>query len=167
MLYEVITDCMKKNELDIQECVGVVSANADSWARNFDKIFHSNAIDRKTSCVATSTQIQGYVGTDVKNHERYFVYGCWWKSPTEMRFYLDGKYVYSMTPSKDFDMPAWYQMAIETYDWNPVPDDGGMVAAGTLEERTTKYDWVRTWKLEDVSDTSTKGIDDQLNNQIV
>ncbi len=45
-------------------------------------------------------------------------------------------------------MPAYIQMAIETYDWNPIPDDGGLVEHGTREERTTQYDWVRTWKLE-------------------
>jgi len=36
-------------------------------------------------------------------------------------------------------------LVVETYDWNPVPADGGMT--GTEAERTTSYDWVRTWEL--------------------
>ncbi len=36
---------------------------------------------------------------------------------------------------------------METYDWKPVPADGGMT--GSFEDRITSYDWVRTWKLED------------------
>ena len=60
----------------------------------------------------------------------------------------DGKYAYSIHPEIAWDVPAHIQMAIETYDWNPIPDDGGLVEHGTREERTTQYDWVRTWKLE-------------------
>jgi len=37
------------------------------------------------------------------------------------------------------------KLVTETYDWNPVPSDGGMT--GSKEDRTTYYDWVRTWKL--------------------
>lgn len=143
------SNCNTKLELDIQECVGRTTSLTDSWASNWDQIYHSNAIHRTTSCVPTPVQKQGSIPTNVKNHERYFVYGCWWKSPTELRFYLDGQYVYSITPSTNFNVEAWLQMAIETYDWNPVPAGGGKVASGTWAERTTQYDWIRTWKLED------------------
>lgn len=135
----------KRLELDIQECVGVVSDDAEKWAHNFDNIFHSNMIQRRTSR-NKKVQIQGAVETPTKNHERFYVYGCWWKSPEEVHFFLDGKYVYSITPNVPFDEPSHLQMAIETYDWNPVPKDGGMVASGTEEQRTTSYDWIRVWK---------------------
>ena len=49
-----------------------------------------------------------------------FVYGCWWKSPTEILFYLDGEYTYTITPTTDFDLEGHITMAIETYDWNPI-----------------------------------------------
>jgi hypothetical protein len=39
-------------------------------------------------------------------------------------------------------------MAIETYDWNPIPPDGGFVESGTKDQRTTQYEWVRVWRLE-------------------
>lgn len=76
------------------------------------------------------------------------MYGAWWKSVDEIQFFLNGKYAYSIHPEIAWDVPAYIQMAIETYDWNPIPDDGGLVEHGTRDERTTQYDWVRTWKLE-------------------
>lgn len=146
------SNCNTKHELDIQENVGVVSAGAASWATNYANIFHSNAIHRTTSCKPTPTQIQGRVLlNNEKNSDRYFVYAAWWKSPTEVRFYLDGEYKYTINPSTAFNVPMWLQMAIETYDWNPVPSNGGMVASGNATQRTTSYEWVRTWKLDDAS----------------
>lgn len=138
----------KKLELDIQECVGVTSELTDKWAKEWDQIFHSNTIHRKNQYNPKPIQIQGSVKTETKNHERFYVYAAWWKSSEEIRFYLDGKYVYSLTPPAVWDVPAFIQMAIETYDWNPVPADGGMVKKGNQEQRTTYYDWVRVWKTQ-------------------
>ncbi|WP_440875087.1 glycosyl hydrolase [Thalassotalea sp. PLHSN55] len=142
------SNCKTKHELDIQENVGRVSPNAEKWAQNFDHIFHSNAFHRVTSC-QKRIQKENSIDLDEKNSDRYFVYGAWWKSSTEVRFYLDGKYAYSITPPTEFNVPMWIQMAIETYDWNPVPKDGGLIASGTWQQRTTQYDWVRVWQLED------------------
>lgn len=140
------SDGEKKLELDIQETVGRTTEKTASWAKKWDQIFHSNMIHRVNKNNPEPTQIQGEYVTETKNWERYYVYGAWWKSPTEVRFYLDGKYVYSITPSIEFDVPSYLQMAIETYDWNPIPDDGGLVESGTKEQRTTKYDWIRVWQ---------------------
>lgn len=138
----------RRLELDIQECVGRTSDKTAGWAKNWNQIFHSNMIRRETKEQPQKEQLQGSVATETKNSERYYVYGAWWKSPREVRFYLDGEYKYSIKPNVDWNVPSYYQMAIETYDWNPVPDDGGLVASGTWEERTTKYDWIRTWQLQ-------------------
>lgn len=140
-------DTVKKLELDIQECVGKTTERTEAWAGNWDRIFHSNAIHRRNRYNPESKKLQAYLDLEEKNRSRYFVYGAWWKSPKEIRFYLDGKYIYSIHPEVAWDVPAFLHMAIETYDWNPVPEGGGMVASGTVEERTTKYDWIRTWKL--------------------
>ncbi|AWW33061.1 glycosyl hydrolase [Echinicola strongylocentroti] len=141
-------DCHKKLELDIQECVGVVSPDADQWATGWDRIFHSNCIHRQTTCV-DKLQLQNSVKPFTENHQRYFVYAAWWKSKDEIQFFLDGKYVYSIHPEVDWDMPAFLQMAIETYDWNPVPANGGAVASAPVSDRKTQYEWIRTWKLND------------------
>jgi beta-porphyranase len=63
-------------------------------------------------------------------------------------FHPDGEYAYSIHPSVEWDVSACIQLAIEAYDWNPIPDDGGLVESGNREERTTEYDWVRTWRME-------------------
>ena len=55
--------------------------------------------------------------------------------------------MYSLRPEKAWNAPSYLHMAIEKYDWNPIPEDGGMVADGSQKERTTRYDWIRTWKL--------------------
>lgn len=75
--------------------------------------------------------------------------GDWWKSPEEVRFHLDGEYVYSIKPKVARIVPAFVQMAGEIYDWNPIPGDGGLMETCTWQQRTTQLDWVRTWKLAD------------------
>lgn len=139
-------DCKKKLETDIQECVGVVSPNAEKWARGWDSIYHSNAIHRSTKCVE-KLQLQNATQLDVPNYSRYFIYAAWWKSPEEIQFFLDGEYQYSINPKVEWDNEAYIHMAIETYSWNPLPKNGGTVESGTWEERTTMYEWVRTWQL--------------------
>ncbi|MDC0584616.1 hypothetical protein OAO55_02685 [Bacteroidales bacterium] len=141
-------DCHKKQETDIQECVGRTTDSTDSWAKTWDKIYHSNSIHRPTKCVE-KLQLQGSVPLEKENYKKYYVYGMWWKSDKELMFFLDGKYVYTINPKIEWDMPAWIHMAIETYDWNPIPPDGGLVESGTWEQRTTQYQWVRTWKLKE------------------
>lgn len=137
----------KKLELDIQECVGRTTDKAEDWARDWDQIFHSNLIHRTNRFNKTRVQLQRHIATPTKNHERFYVYGAWWKSPNEIRFYLDGEYVYSIHPEVTWDVPSYIQMAVETYDWNPIPDGECLVESGTWEQRTTQYDWVRTWRL--------------------
>lgn len=137
----------QKLELDIQECVGTMSDRADSWAKDWDEIFHANMIQRESHLNPKAQRDQRGIKTPTKNHERFYVYACWWKSPDEALFFLDGEYKFTLKPTVTWDVPAYIQMAIETYDWNPVPADGGMVAKGTKEQRTTQYDWVRVWKL--------------------
>ncbi len=141
------TGCDKRvTELDIQECVGQVTGTAN-FAQNFDETIHSNTHSRQTDCPDTPTGSAGdnsEIGSKV--WADYHVYGVWWKSATEIEFYLDGKKVYTVVPKANFDLPMYLRMVVETYDWNPVPSDGGMT--GTEEERTTFYDWVRTWELK-------------------
>lgn len=139
----------KHLELDIQECVGLITDLTASWAKKWDRIFHSNLIHWAKPDKA---QIQKSVPTDALNSERFHVYGAWWKSSEEVQFFLDGKYVYSITPKVAWDVPAFIQMAVEVYTWNPVPPDGGLIETGTLEQRTTRYDWVHVWRLEPPED---------------
>ncbi len=142
---------IRKLELDIQECVGRTHSGTQPWANGWDAVYHSNTWRHNRTCdtgESESKQSPGKKDLDEKNHSRFFVYGCWWKSPTEILFYLDGKYTYSITPPTDFDLEGHITMAIETYDWNPI-DANNIFETASVEDRTTYYDWVRTWKLED------------------
>jgi hypothetical protein len=138
----------KKLELDIQECVGRTTDLSEEWSKKWDQIFHSNTIHRTNRYNKESVRWQAQKTTPTKNHERFYVYGAWWKSPREIVFFLDGQHAYTIRPEVDWDVPAFIQMAIETYDWNPIPPDGGFVESGTKDQRTTQYEWVRVWRLE-------------------
>ncbi|MGY6648372.1 family 16 glycosylhydrolase [Wenyingzhuangia sp. IMCC45574] len=144
------TGPQRKLELDIQECVGRVHDGTHSWAKKWNKSYHSNTWRHARSCdVDTAQNSPAKTDMDEENNSRYFVYGCWWKSPREILFYLDGKHVHSITnPPADFDIEGHITMAIETYDWNPI-DANNIFETASEEDRTTKYDWVRTWVLED------------------
>ncbi len=141
-------DCEKKLETDIQECVGRTTDLTEEWAKEWDKIFHSNAIHRKTECNPESVRDEDFILLKKENHKRYYVYGAWWKSPEEILFYLNGKYVYTLHPTVEWDMPAFIHTAIETYSWNPILKEGSMVENGSKNKRTTKYKWIRIWRLE-------------------
>jgi hypothetical protein len=141
------TGCdVRVTELDIQECVGEVTTNA-GWAQNFDESMHSNTHSRNVTCDTPVGSRGGSVSTGGKVYEDFHVYGAWWKSPSEVMFFLDGQHVYTVNPVADFDIEMYMKLVTETYDWNPVPAGGGM--NGNESERTTSYDWVRTWQLVD------------------
>ena len=87
-------DTKKKLELDIQECVGRTTEKTEEWGKHWYQIFHSNAIHRTNRHDSTKVQLQAQMKLETKNSDRYYVYGGWWKSPDEIRFYLDGQYAY-------------------------------------------------------------------------
>lgn len=140
--------CGDKTEIDITESVGRLTEETHKWAHQWDQIMHSNAIHRKTDC-NESKRDQGQMIPPTKNSERFYTYGFYWKSSTESMFYLDGEYVYTLTPPIPFDNDLILQFSIEAYDWNPIPKTGSLVATGTLEERTTLIDYIRVYKLEE------------------
>ena len=135
---------VRTTELDIQECVGRVTTSA-GWAQDHDESMHSNTHSRNVTCDTPEGSRGGDAPTSSKVYDSFHTYGAWWKSPTEVLFFLDGNFVYSVTPAADFDIEMYVKLVTETYNWNPVPADNGM--DGTEEERTTSYDWVRTWRL--------------------
>ncbi|TXE13882.1 family 16 glycosylhydrolase [Seonamhaeicola algicola] len=139
--------CDKRTtELDIQECVGEIVSDA-KWMIGFDQKMNSNTHSRNIpeGCdyEKGSNKSSGQIGGKV--YDDYHVYGVWWKSKDEVLFFLDGKLVNKVTPPADYNIAMHLRMVVETYDWNPVPTDGGMNYSA--EDRTTSYDWVRTWKM--------------------
>ncbi|NIJ46494.1 hypothetical protein FHR24_002982 [Wenyingzhuangia heitensis] len=137
----------RTTELDIQETVGRITDSTPDWAKDHDTGMYSNTHSRNKTCDETK---EGSEGAEVeyatKNWENYHIYAAWWKSSKEILFFLDGEYKNTVVPVENFDLPMYLRMVTETYDWSPVPADGGLT--GTKEERTTYYDWVRTWELQ-------------------
>ena len=170
MLYEVITmsstfwlinysnestDCQRRTtELDIQECIGYPATNAKTTQMGSNT--HSRGVP--TTCTQIASGSKGnHAETNGKVFDKYMTYAAWWKGPREILFYLDGEYKYTVNPVADFDIDMYIKMVCETYDWSPVPADGGMT--GTWEDRTTYYDWVRTYTSVPVDEPSSATAD--------
>lgn len=143
--------CGKVREIDITESVGRITGLTADWARDWDHIFHSNGWYTQPDCSETK-QTSNKINLPTKNHEQFYRYGFWWKSAGELLFYLNGEYTYSISLPDDSGRELYLQYDIETYDWNPLPADGGKVANGTLEERTTQLNYIHTFKLVDADD---------------
>ena len=141
--------CDKRTtELDIQESVGQITNDAE-WMKNFDQSMNSNTHSRNIPDGCDYEKGSNKSGALIggKVYDDFHVYGVWWKSKDEVLFFLDGKFLAQVTPPADYNIEMYLRMVVETYNWNPVPEDGGML--GTEEERTTTYNWVRSWKLVD------------------
>lgn len=138
----------RTTELDIQESIGQIT-NDQPFSLKFDNHMNSNTHSRhvKAGCNIPEGIEGAKAQIDGKVYDNFHIYGVWWKSKDEVLFFLDGKFHAKVKPAANFNIPMHLRMVVETYDWNPVPEDGGMT--GSIEDRTTYYDWVRSWKLVD------------------
>lgn len=136
-------------ELDVTENVGINTGGA-SWINNMITQMNSNTHSRnvKEGCNTPVGQNKGSTALGNKCWEDYHLYGVWWKNANEILFYLDNQYKYTIHPPADFDLDMYLRMVVETYDWNP-PRDGSDGMNDNWTNRTTFYDWVRSWKLVD------------------
>jgi beta-porphyranase len=143
-------DCDKRNiELDIQESVGQITGEDYNDLKKFLNYMNYNTHSRniEEGCDVTKEIIGGKALMNGTCYDDFHVFGAWWKSKDEILFYLDGKLIEKVKPVADFNLPMYLRMVVETYNWNPVPEDGGMNLSEA--ERTTTYNWVRSWKLVD------------------
>ncbi|AXT53267.1 T9SS C-terminal target domain-containing protein [Aquimarina sp. BL5] len=135
-------------ELDVTENVGA-NTGGKPWINQNMRTLNANTHSRRTSCNSTPTGIRGNkaeIGEFA--YQGYHTYGVWWKNEKELLFYLDGKFVFQITPAADFSLPMYLRMVVETYDWNP-PKAGQDGMNDSQANRTTYYDWVRSYKLVD------------------
>jgi len=135
-------------ELDITENVGI-NSGGQSWINRNIVTLNANTHSRGTSCNSTPTGSQGNK-SDIGEpaYAGYHTYGVWWKNARELLFYLDGRFVFRITPPANFNLPMYLRMVVETYNWNP-PRDGRDGMNDSFANRTTYYDWVRCYKLVD------------------
>ncbi len=133
-------------ELDIQECVGEVTGSQYRFGTHMISHTHHRISQAPAGCQPNASSHKA-IELSTKPYERYYVYGVWWKNKDQALFYLDGVYQYTVNLPSDFNIPMFLNMVTETYDWNPTPANGGMT--GSAADRTTSYQWVRSWQLED------------------
>ncbi|GAA4272992.1 RICIN domain-containing protein [Aquimarina gracilis] len=143
------SDCdVRVTELDITETVGV-NSNGANWVNTTINSMNSNTHSRGTTCNNTPVgQEGGKASLGEPSWKGYHTYGAWWKNKDEVLFYLDGKFVYKIKPPANFNLPMYLRLVTETYDWNP-PKAGQDGMNDSVDNRTTYYDWVRTYKLVD------------------
>jgi len=161
-------------ELDVTENVGVNSGDPSrDWVNqnivSINSNTHSRGVTGNPGCGIAETFVGGKTPIGEAASADYHIYGVWWKNATEMIFFLDGKQVHSVTPPADFDLGMYLRMVVETYDWNPpnptlidgLRQDG---LDNSLEDRTTYYDWTRSWRL---IDENTPVVDEEVGCHLV
>lgn len=140
-------DCpYEQLELDIVEAVGKQKKGFDfrNYMKSNSHIFHTDCSGQK---IVKSNGGQCEISPAA--NEDFHVYGCWWIDENTLKFYHNGKYKFTVNPSKHFrekpfNRPMYMHMVTETYNWETPP---------TVEElnddtiNTTYYDWVRSYKL--------------------
>jgi len=90
-------------------------------------------------------------------YQDYHVYGAFWKSKDLVIFYLDGKEVGRITPRSDFNLRMHMMMVVETYNWNP-PNPGKDGMNRSVDARSTTYEYVRAWTIENDNTPSTQAL---------
>lgn len=140
----------RTTELDIQECIGFPDDN--KTISRMGSNTHSRGIPE--GCDYESGSVGNNCVVDGKVYADFHTYAVWWKSPSEILFYLDGAYQYTINPVAPFDLPMGVKMVCETYNWSLAPEDGGMT--GSFDERTTSYDWVRCYNSIPVDQKQSK-----------
>lgn len=147
------TGCDRRvTELDVHESIGYPENHAKTQQMGSNT--HSRGIPSECSEIEAGSR-GNHAQAPGKLYDHYYTYGVWWKGPRELLFYLNGEYKYTINPVADFDIDLYIKLVCETYNWSPAPADGGMT--GTWEERTTFYDWVRTYDYVAVDEPSGTG----------
>lgn len=159
------SNCEKvpKTELDVTESIGRASSNTkpppkgESVPKWYEKTrarflqgINATARQRYDSCTEKAINIETPIelsGT-FSPSEDFHIYGFHWRTPTQLDFYVDGKFNHTIVPSIAFENPMALILAIEIYDfnWPTEPEKDGFMAS--KKDRSTRYQWIRTWKAE-------------------
>lgn len=148
-------------EIDIQECVGVFTGElGDEWTKddwavkaNWDRIFHYNTHRHNNPCntIGERQTKGGKMNFEKKNSEEFHVYAAYWHADGgKIDFYIDGRLEKSVVPVIPFKGALRLIMSSNFYDWIEETTAEEMGFNRPLEDRYTKFDWVRVWKLEDL-----------------
>ncbi|TXE09626.1 T9SS type A sorting domain-containing protein [Seonamhaeicola algicola] len=156
------TACERRTtELDVVECVGINTNGGNGFTNEMSSNSHSRppwcpnppggkvincpwpaGCNYQTGTQGNNAPLGGF------NWAGFHTYGVWYKNKDEATFFLDGQNVGTINLPSDFNLDMYLRFVVETYDWiAPSPGADGMNSS--LSDRTTRYDWVRSWKLVD------------------
>ncbi|WP_223148871.1 carbohydrate-binding protein [Aquimarina sp. RZ0] len=92
-----------------------------------------------------------------RGRDGFHTYGFWWKSPTELLFYYDGRQVMRIVPRIPFDenLKMVFDTEVFPFAQAGVPNIGlpKVENLNNNAKNTMLVDWVRTYKLENGSST--------------
>ena len=132
-------------ELIVQLTVGNAKGLMDHIKSNAMTSFKSTepGSKRKKAKKTERAKLDSNVGDD------FHTYGVWWVDANTLKFYADGKHVYTINPSTEFDdkpfrHPLTVNFVCETFDWQPEPTKEELTAP---KLNTTYVDYVRSFKL--------------------
>lgn len=135
-------------EIDVTENFGYTTAAGDYYFKQRSQMLsNTHSFEGGWDNDITTSM---HADMDAESDHRFITYGVYWKSPTVIEMYLDGKKVNTMTPGHAFTKNQYMYFDTETFKWQGYP---------TVEElqdpdRNMMYvDWVRSYKL--VDDTTT------------
>jgi hypothetical protein len=155
-------------ELDIQECIG----NAQRWPkfknqmncnthitfRPDGKNVDTNKDENDEAAKPEPTTLKKGGSYQLKSNvnDEFHTYGCWWVDANSMKFYADGEYALTITPSTEldptpFDHPLFMNLVCETYSWEVPPTKEDLADDS---RNTTYYDYVRSYKLVEKSEAT-------------
>lgn len=126
-----------------------------SIAHAFEFGMNPTSRQRKTQCLKAINKGRRDIGNAIDPSQEFVVYGFWWENPTSLHFFMNGTYQSTIKPPIPHKDPMHITMALETYDQNAASGDdvadGYVNKDGTptsLWDRSSKYEWVRTWKMK-------------------
>jgi len=99
--------CLREQqELDIVEVVGKRIRGGD-----FNNVLHVNTHLFRTDCNDEKVVLsRGNTAPIVPPAtDAFHTYACWWVDPETIHFYLDGEFLFTVTPKAPFDRPMFMQ----------------------------------------------------------
>ena len=140
-------------ELDILECIG----GAKRWARFSDHMnsnTHVTLMSENKEEKPPKVSLGAHAKINGTVSDGFHTYGCWWIDPRTLKFYLDGKEVYTIEPpteltNEPFSQPMLINLVCETYNWETPPSPADLADDS---RNTTYYDYVRAFKLVPASE---------------
>ena len=134
-----------KQELIAQFTIGKSEQHRDYMKSNAMSAFKPKGVNSKREKAKVTDRVN--LATSVADD--FHTYGVWWVDANTLKFYADGKHVYTLHPSKRFDdKPFRHPLAMtfvcETFDWQPLPTTQELVDEN---RNTALIDYVRSYRL--------------------